>query len=275
MLAIHPVTKRMLEAAEQTTPHALLLTGPVGVGLNSIAEFYAHQSGAVLQRVLPTKDGVIDYEKGVISVEHIRDLYDSTKTREPKGRIILIDGAERMGIPAQNAFLKLLEEPIEGTRFFLLSHASERLLSTITSRAQHVAVRPLSLADTEVFLDTLKVKETTKRAQLLFIAEGLPAELSRLVENEAVFNARVDIIKDARTFISGSPYERLTVAQRYKDNRQDALLLLTDATKQLRRTVAEKGDESLLQAIRQIERAHQSITDQGNVRLHLVSACLA
>jgi DNA polymerase-3 subunit delta' len=219
--------------------------------------------------VLPEKNDHVDLEKGTITVDSIRRLYDLTRTYDPSGRIIVIDYAERMAPAAQNAFLKLLEEPSEGTRFILLTHQSELLLPTITSRAQKVTLRPISPEQSNSLLDSLGVKDTTKRAQLLFIAEGLPAALTRLAQDTELFEARATIIKDARSLVTGTPYEKLLLAKKYKDTRSDALILFEDALKLLKRTIATKGDTASLRMLARFEVLHKRLSEQGNVRLQL------
>jgi DNA polymerase-3 subunit delta' len=77
--------------------------------------------------ILPEKDEKIDIEKGVISVEIMRRLYDETRTKTEGERIIIIDYAERMTTQAQNAFLKLLEEPGDDVYFILVSNTTSKL----------------------------------------------------------------------------------------------------------------------------------------------------
>lgn len=273
-LAVHPQTEKMLQSIMEHTPHALLLTGPQGVGLSTLAKTYTQHGAAQVITVLPEKDEKIDIDRGTITIQSIRRLYDTTRTVEPNGRVIIIDYAERMAVPAQNAFLKLLEEPAPATRFVLLTHQPELLLPTITSRSQRVDVRPISLAQSNALLDTLGVTDPTKRAQLLFIAEGRPAEITRLVQNNDQFEKRAGLVKDARTLITGSPYDRLILAKKYKDSRPDALTLLEDAMKLLRRTVAANGDASALRVAIRLESLHRRITEQGNVRLQLSAAVM-
>jgi len=273
-LAIHPESQRLLDAVMASNPHALLITGPNGIGLATIATSSYDRPKAELITVLPEKDEKVNLEKGTITVQSIRRLYDATRTRQPNGRTIIIDYAERMAAPAQNAFLKLLEEPAEGTRFILLTHQPDLLLPTITSRSQHVPLRPITKEQSEVFLDALGVIDATKRAQLLFIASGLPAELTRLTQDEAYFESRVSLVKDARSFVSGSSYGRLLIAKKYKDSRVDALTLLEDAMKLLKMTLAANGDTATLRTLSRFEVLHKRITEQGNVRLQLSAAVM-
>ena len=269
MIYIHPQTQKVLDAVFAGDSHALLLSGPVGIGLSTIASDYALRMAEQLIPVLPEKEGKIDIEKGTITVESIRRLYDITRMREPKGRVIIVDYAERMAPAAQNAFLKLLEEPSKGTRFILLTHQPEIMLPTILSRSQKVELRPITVDQSLELLGKVSVTDATKRAQLMFIAEGLPAELSRLATDEKAFEARVSLVKDARTLVTGNSYERLLIAKKYKDSRSNAWLLLQDAMKLLRLTSAAKGDAPSLRLLTRFEVIHKRITEQGNVRLQL------
>lgn len=273
-LYLHANSKQHLERLTLNLPHGLLLVGPEGVGLASIATWISKKGSRVVSWVLPERNEKIDLEKGTITIDSIRRLYDQTKTVEPKGRIVIIDYAERMGSGAQNAFLKLLEEPNQYTHFILLSHAPGGLLPTITSRVQKVEVQPVTLEQSNALLDELKVLDATKRTQLLFIAQGLPAELTRLVEDATYFESRAAIVKDARTFIVGTPYDRLLLAKKYKDSRESALTLLDDAARQLKSTIAKDGSEVALHKLAQIDVLYERIVANGNIRLQLAAAAV-
>lgn len=269
MLSIHPQSQRLLDAAMKDMPHALLLTGALGVGLSTVATHYAATAGGQVFTVLPEKDEKINLEKGVITVASIRRLYDITRTIEPKGRVVIIDYAERMAPAAQNAFLKLLEEPAAGTHFVLLTHQPSLLLPTITSRTQHVNLKPITQEQSADLLDTLGVTEAVKRTQLLFIAEGLPAELTRLAQDVESFEARAELVKDARSLVTGSAYDRLVLAKKYKDSRENALILVNDAMKLLQKALVANGDSASLRMVTRLEVIHKRLSQQGNVRLQL------
>lgn len=272
-ILLHPATEARAETLVNDLPQSLLLSGPTGVGLTGVAEYFATQLKTPLQVILPEKDDKVDIEKGVISVESIRRLYDMTKTIETGRRIIAIDYAERMGHQAQNAFLKLLEEPGLNTHFILLSHEPSRLLPTILSRVQTLELRPITKEQSETLLSSLSIKDPQRRTQLLFMASGLPAELARLATDEAYFTQRAQIVRDARQFVQGSAYDRLKIAQQYKDNRAHALLLLNDAMNMLR-TAVEAGKSDLVPVINSLLKSYERIEANGNVRLQLAVAML-
>jgi hypothetical protein len=265
------VTRHELEQYVKQLPGSMLLTGDNGVGLTAAAEFLASSTVAVVSTVLPEKDEKIDIEKGTITVDSIRKLYELTKTKQPKGRVVIIDYAERMGKAAQNAFLKLLEEPGAGTHFMLLTHQPHELLPTILSRVQRIDVRPITKQQSEELLDSLKVRNDRQRAQLLYIATGLPAELTRLVNDTKYFSLRTDVIKDAREYVIGNAYARLLIAKKYKDDRQQAMLLLTDAMRLLKTTIANGGAETSIVTIDRLVTLYGRIKGNGNIRLQLAS----
>ena len=63
---------------------------------------------------------------------------------EADRRAVVIRHVERLNPSAQNAFLKLLEEPPTGTLFLMTCANSHQLLKTILSRCQRLAVRPMT-----------------------------------------------------------------------------------------------------------------------------------
>jgi len=94
------------------------------------------------------------------------------------------------------------------------------------------------------------------------------------VSDAEVFEARATIVKDARSLVTGTSYERLLLAKKYKDSRNDALILLEDALKLLKRTIAANGDAASLRMLTRYETLHKRVTEQGNVRLQLSTTVL-
>ncbi len=87
--------------------------------------------------------------KRSITLDQIRSLQQSLTTRPGLSdrRAIIIDAADDLERGGANALLKSLEEPPVGTFFFLISHASDRLLPTIRSRCQILRFEALSDSD--------------------------------------------------------------------------------------------------------------------------------
>ena len=80
---------------------------------------------------------VDDPEKAFVSIELIRDACADLYIRPNEGakKIYIIPRANKMQPPAQNAFLKSLEEPPQYGVFILITDNAEALLPTIRSRS--------------------------------------------------------------------------------------------------------------------------------------------
>lgn len=271
---IHPASEKILFAVIKRLPQSLLLTGDSGVGLSTTSQYIAELCNVTPTIILPEKDEKIDIDKGVISVDIMRRLYNETRTKIVGNRIIIIDYAERMTHQAQNAFLKLLEEPGKGVHFILVSHSISKLLPTIVSRTEKIDIRPINIEQSEQLLDSLKVTDKTKRSQLLFIAQGLPAELTRLSVDELYFEKRSATVRDARELLRGNIFQKLLIAQQYKDDRALALILLLDVTRILKRSIIANPQIDAINRIDGTLNAYQQIEANGNIRLCLARMVL-
>ena len=152
--------------AAGTLPPSLLFAGPDGVGkrLTAVAlaqalncerrvAFDACGECAACSRiargvhadVLIVEPG----ESGAIKIEQVREVVDRTGYRpfEGRRRVVIIDGADALGLPAQDAILKTLEEPPSATVFVLITSRPDVLLPTVRSRCQRLRFGPLSPAD--------------------------------------------------------------------------------------------------------------------------------
>ncbi len=81
-----------------------------------------------------------DPEKGIINIDAIREIkiFLSEKPISSLRRTVIIDGAESMTLDAEDASLKIIEEPPEYTLMILISSDSEALLPTIVSRCKRI-----------------------------------------------------------------------------------------------------------------------------------------
>jgi len=113
-------------------------------------------------------------KQGSISKEEAGSLLKlvSLKAFEAKFKIVILWLPELMHPAAANAVLKLLEEPPPATIFLLVSNEPERLLPTILSRVQPVAVRPFSEDDITAYLTTHYHVPEIKARQVAQLAEG-------------------------------------------------------------------------------------------------------
>ena len=88
----------------------------------------------------------IEGKQGNISVNEARSILDRLSLSAVEGgyRTVLLYLPEKMNAQAANALLKMVEEPPAKTLFLLITHAPEKVLTTISSRCLHMRVQPLS-----------------------------------------------------------------------------------------------------------------------------------
>ncbi len=89
-----------------------------------------------------------------LSVEEIRDIRRDTFTRPNEGqrKIYVIFQGDALNASAQNALLKILEEPPSYALFLLVTGESGAMLETICSRCQKLTLRPLDSQETMAWL---------------------------------------------------------------------------------------------------------------------------
>lgn len=272
-LLLDKLTKSQLESMASNMPQAILLSGPEGVGLKTIAITIAGRELSSVIEPMNTK-GELDTATGSISVDRIRELYDQSKSISTTKQFIVIDDAERMTAAAQGAFLKLLEEPATMVYFILTSHLPLKLLPTVRSRLQQVEVRPATKKQTDELLVSLGIDKTPDHQKYQFIASGLPAEIYRLKSDNKYFQSKSEVIVDARDFLQASTYKKLILISRYQANRDASLGLIDAAMMILRRIVAAQPNPATIAKLGELLKARENIARNYSARLQLTRLVL-
>jgi DNA polymerase III subunit delta' len=162
--------------ARQALPPSLIFSGPAGIGkfkaavataqaLNCLdpmrrtvdapdtPEFDACGVCAACTRIArgvhPDILVIEPNDKGNIRMEPVRDAIDRAGYRpfEGRRRVTIIDQADGLERAAQNALLKILEEPPSGSVFLLVTALPDLLLPTVRSRCPQLRFRPLGVAE--------------------------------------------------------------------------------------------------------------------------------
>lgn len=213
----------MQRKEEGRLPHALLFTGPAGLGKQQLAIGLArsilcenpgdggaacgHCRSCQLFSVGNHPDYfVIEPEEGKksIAVDQIRQLdsFQALKGHYGRGKVILITPADWMNANAANALLKTLEEPTPGTVLILSTDRPMALLATIRSRCQSVAFQPVAPGVAIQWLNE-QLTEPADEQSLLAIAGGSPlvalkwANEGYLERHEKLFKQLEQISKGA------------------------------------------------------------------------------
>jgi DNA polymerase-3 subunit delta' len=118
-----------------------------------------------------------------VLIEQVRGLIDHLGVRPAPGprRVAIIDDAETLNLPAQNALLKTLEEPPGATLIFLVSNSERALLDTIRSRTRPVRFAALETAEVAALLVARGI-ETDRANAIARLARGSVSRARELAE---------------------------------------------------------------------------------------------
>jgi DNA polymerase-3 subunit delta' len=198
---------RQLWAPASGLPHALLLTGPEGIGKSAFAlalaarllcespaegmacgqcpscHWFATDNHPDFRHVFPEADAADEEgaqdggekKKGSrqIRIDQIRALEDFVFVGGHRNgaRVVVLEPADTMNIAAANSLLKILEEPPSSVYFILVSSRWRRLLPTILSRCRVLKVgRPPKAAASA----WLAREGTPAASELLSLMGGAP-----------------------------------------------------------------------------------------------------
>jgi hypothetical protein len=108
---------------------------------------------------------------------------------EGGARVVIVEQAHRLNDDAQNALLKMLEEPPAGVTIILCADDEECLLPTVRSRCARVRLGAVGGREIERWLEELQVADAPRAARLARLAEGRPGlalAYARSVEAERI-----------------------------------------------------------------------------------------
>lgn len=153
-----------------------------------------------------------------IKVDTVRNLRKDAyiMPAECDWHIYIISESEKMNVNAQNALLKILEEPPENTVFFLLAPSKELLLPTVVSRAQ---CHTLGKSSTEEIYNIYKEKFPGITADTLKRAAKIQSLFDKIELDESEIKTVNSAYDTVRSFFS----EKQPLTEEYLPQGKDEL----------------------------------------------------
>ena len=210
-------------------------------------------------------------EKDVIKVDMIREL-----SREifmlptiSKRKVFIIDDADSMNEQAQNALLKVLEEPPEYATIILIVSNKEKLLNTIKSRIVEFKFNGLTKEEIEAIVGK-KVSDEAYE-----FSNGSIVKVVDFSDDESYEIAKEisNLLLDKDFFKINKKFEEVKADKKLKSNLTDVL----EKVMYIYHSRLKKGDLSVVKFIDIVAQALQNLKKNANVDITLdmleINAC--
>lgn len=232
--------KLLLGESVRSLPHAVLLYGEKGLGKKTMAKllacrylvkaesytceknFFETPNAKLVFADIHPDVNVIKESDLAIKVDDIRILGEAVylAPNQSERRVYIIEAADRMNVQAQNALLKLLEDPPNHVCFILTASKKYGFLETILSRVWAVEIKPLAPNELEGFLKT-QLPKSVDQEVLQNAIEHFPGNAGMILKTLEEPLSPVQIAADniVEAMVDQSVYQIAVILEEMKKNR--------------------------------------------------------
>ncbi len=229
----HDKAKRILRQQIKAgrVGHAYLFVGKNGIGKSLVAKVFASDIMDDLDKGLIEKSKHPDFklwetDKKYIGVSTIRNLQEGlflSKTQS-KRKVVMINEGEKLTTQAQNALLKILEDPPEETTFLILVENLSKLLPTLISRCQIVRFAPLDHESILKIINTSNLARSEEKL-LLYLGQGSIERTNKILA-EMSLHAVISDLEEVVTLIGNKDEYSLHKKANYLVKQYDLQFIL-------------------------------------------------
>lgn len=176
-------------------------------------------------------------DKASLGVEPIREMITECgiKPFYDRHKVFIIDDGDLLTVGAQNAFLKIIEEPPEYAVFIIVCKNAELLLETVRSRSVTVTFPPVPDEVTRRYIES-KYPDEPRVDFLVKYCEGIPCAADDLIANDEFDTLRDEVLSLVPRLLSQNKAYAFDVAEYVEKNKARAaeifdmmLMFLRDA----------------------------------------------
>lgn len=205
--------KTFLDAWEKRNEHPIhpvwMLCGPRGIGKATLAYkiakmVYGNVGDFFIIDLAHNLDdrGNLKPDAKLISVKTVRAMIEKMQMSSMSGqwRVVLIDAVDELSVAAENAVLKLLEEPPAQILFLLVTHQLSNVLPTVRSRARVEKMHPLTMSELrELCVKFMGDEEVSN--EILKLANGSFGKIANLKASggDAIYEELINALQSKNT----------------------------------------------------------------------------
>ena len=201
----HDIIKSQIENSIKMgrLSHASIFVGEDGIGKSLFAEELAVKilgKDEIKQYVDIIKLKLFKNKKS-IGIEEIKYIIEEINKKPYEGdkKVVILYNSDKLTEAAQNALLKTIEEPPQGSFIILLCEKLDGILDTVKSRCQIYKLNRLNSKDMKVFLNSKFPRLSDQELiSIMAFSDGVPGRAEKFISSSAlreVRNMTINIFK--------------------------------------------------------------------------------